>query len=193
MAKVEEDREASRSSYSSQTAREQNWGPANYRNEYGHTQYWRSGGDWAYLDGRWRETRDPSIEEAAIIEGEAQKLGFREFAEYPYVEILTYKPKYVEFLTDVGKRDHIDMKKFPEWVKYGDFGVTADSETGAADRKKNAKTISTVRGEFGFLIISAVYKECNHFEEGYRWVICAYYVVRKPLQSEIPVCETCIG
>ena len=132
MAKVEEDREASRSSYSSQTAREQNWGPANYRNEYGHTQYWRSGGDWAYLDGRWRETTDPTIGEVSRSEGGAQKLGFGEFAEYTYVEILTYKPKYAEFLMAQGKRDHIDMEKFLDRAMYKDVGVTADSETGAS-------------------------------------------------------------
>ena len=52
LARVEEDSEAARRSYSPHTAREQDWWPANCRNEYEYTQYWGSGGDWAYLDGR---------------------------------------------------------------------------------------------------------------------------------------------
>ena len=50
LAKVEEDREVARSSYSSQTAREKNWGPVDCRNEYAYT-HWGSGADWAYIDG----------------------------------------------------------------------------------------------------------------------------------------------
>ena len=37
-------------------------------------------------------------EEAVAINGDAQNLGFVEFAELAYVEILTYKPRYIEFL-----------------------------------------------------------------------------------------------
>ena len=102
MAKVE-DREAERGSYSSQTAREQGLAPSNFRNEYEYAQYWIRWGDWAQLDGRRRETRDPAIEAVAIIECGAQKLGFGEFAERPNAGILTYKQKYVDFLIDEGE------------------------------------------------------------------------------------------
>ena len=138
MANVEEDRVGARSSYSSQTERGKNWDPSNYRKEYGYTQYWSSGADWAYLDGRWRETSDPTMGEVSIIEGEEQKLCFVEFAEYTYEWILTYKPKYVEFLTGGGDRDHIDMEKFPEWVMYKDVGITEGRETGDAEWENDA-------------------------------------------------------
>ena len=62
------------------------------------------------------------------------------------MDILTYKPKYAEFMMDEGKRDHIDMEKFPERAMYKDVGVTVGSETGSADRKKHAKTMPTVGG-----------------------------------------------
>ena len=40
-----------------------------------------------YLDGTWREIRDPTDEEVHDITGDTQKLGFGEFAESIYVEL----------------------------------------------------------------------------------------------------------
>ena len=68
LPKVEEDPEAARGNYSPQTAREQNWEPARYRNEHAYKQ-WSSPNDWAYLDEAWRETRDPTMEAVAVVEG----------------------------------------------------------------------------------------------------------------------------
>ena len=65
-------------------------------------QYWSSGNDWTWIDGRWHETSDPTMEEVAIIEGKKQKLGFGEFADYTYMEILTWKPQYAAFLMNEG-------------------------------------------------------------------------------------------
>ena len=60
------------------------------------------------MNGNWRGTRNPTIEEDASIGGATHQLGFGEFTEYTYVAILTYKPKYLHFLIEEGNRGHID-------------------------------------------------------------------------------------
>ena len=85
--------------------------------------------------------------EVAMIECETHQLGFGEFAEYTYAEILTYKPKFAEFLIDEGKREHIDMREPPGRAMYKDVGVTTGSETGALGRMGNSKTIPTAGGD----------------------------------------------
>ena len=45
--------------------------------------------------GGWG-ARNPTAEEDEIV-GETHQIGFGDFSEYTYVEILTYKPKYAEF------------------------------------------------------------------------------------------------
>ena len=99
MRKVEEDTSATWSIYSPHTESERNWGPVKWRNEYAYTQ-WIGQNEWAYMDGNWRGTRNPTIEEVAAIDGETHRLDCWRFSEYTYVEILTYKPKYAEFLAD---------------------------------------------------------------------------------------------
>ena len=55
-----------------------------------------------WRDGAWRETRNPTIEEAKQIDGTAQTIGFGKFAERTYVEVWAYSPKYVGYLTNEG-------------------------------------------------------------------------------------------
>ena len=105
------------------------------------------------MGGIWRETRNPTVEEVSPIGGETQKLGIGEFAEYTYLEILTYKPKYAALLIEEGNRGHIDMEKFLAWVMRKDVGIAAGDEGGTVERRDHAKNIPTVGEEFGFLII----------------------------------------
>ena len=83
------------------------------RGEYTYTQR-ISQNDWGYMDGNRREARNPTLEEVSSIDGETQKLGFGEFAEYTYMGGLKYKLKYSEFLTEEGDRGHIDRGGFPK-------------------------------------------------------------------------------
>ena len=47
--------------------------------------------------------------------------------------ILTYKPKYAEFLMEEGNRGHIVRKKFPEYVTRKDVGIAVHDETGEVE------------------------------------------------------------
>ena len=55
-----------------------------------------------------------------------RKLGFGEFAEYTYVEVLIRKPKYAEFRMGEGEKDHADVEKFAEWVAQKEVGEIAE-------------------------------------------------------------------
>ena len=66
-----------------------------------------------------------------------------------------------------GKRGNIDEEKVPEWAMYKDVGITADKETGTAERKNDVENMPKV-GEFGFLIIFRGYQDENHFGECYQ-------------------------
>ena len=73
------------------------------------------------------------MEESASTEGETHRLGFGEFGEYKYVEILAYKPKYAKFLIEEGSPDHIDRGEFPEWAMCKDVGITAGAWARASE------------------------------------------------------------
>ena len=111
---VGEQAEIDMGNYSSHAEREQSFGPAKCRDEYEYEQYWSAGNAWIYIyiDGAWREIRDPTKDDMRNIDGATQNLGLGEFAEYAYAELLTSGPKYVEFHMVERKKDHLDMKKF---------------------------------------------------------------------------------
>ena len=48
-----------------------------------------------WVAGEWRDARNPTMEEAKKVEGETQTLGYGEFADRTYVEVLANNPKYV--------------------------------------------------------------------------------------------------
>ena len=77
--------------------------------------------------------RNPTPEQVAAIDGETQKLGFGDCAEYTYVEILTYKPKYVEFLIEDGDDGRLGRQKFTEWAKCKNVGIAVGEEAGAVE------------------------------------------------------------
>ena len=62
------------------------------------------------------------------------------------MEILAYKPKYLEFLIEEGDRGHLGRKKFPEWAKYKNVGIASDEETGSVERRGRAKNMPTAGG-----------------------------------------------
>lgn len=47
--------------------------------------------------------------------------------------ILTYKPKYVEFLLGDGDDGSPEKKKFAEWIQYVDVEIAVGEKTGAAE------------------------------------------------------------
>ena len=56
------------------------------------------------------------------------------------MEILTYKPKYVEFLIEDGDAGRTDRGKFPEWGVCRSVGIAADEETlGGGDRTEGSR------------------------------------------------------
>ena len=91
------------------------------------------------------------------------------------MEVLTYKPRYIEFLLrDIDLAEIPEKRKFIELIQYRDIEIAVDEETGAAEWKKHAKNTPTVGEEFGFLTIISGYQEGNHCGEGYRWASNLY-------------------
>ena len=89
MAKVyEEDRDADASRYSPNAAREESWGPVSRRREHSYQQ-WKSAGEWEYVDGAWNWKKSPRKEGGATISEDTRKLGFGEYDEWTYVELIT--------------------------------------------------------------------------------------------------------
>ena len=88
----------------SQSARGNRRIPTNRINEWEYEAIQNSWGKWIWLDGAWRETRNPTMGEVKKIDGATQTLGLGEFAVSTYVEVLTYNPKYVEYLMNEGER-----------------------------------------------------------------------------------------
>ena len=117
-----------------------------------------SGDSWILLDGIWKESRDPTNEAIGKIDGEAQELGFVEFAGYTYAGILTYRPNYSEFLMDDRRQDHLEMKKSTEWAMQKDVGITVDNNTGDVEWKKSGKNMPAVGEEVGLLVLSGRYR-----------------------------------
>ena len=68
--------EAPRGNYSSHTESAKNWGPARCRDVYSYTQ-WISQNDWTYMDGNWRETRNPALGEVSEIDGGCEETRLR--------------------------------------------------------------------------------------------------------------------
>ena len=65
------------------------------------------------------------------VDGETQKLGFGEFAEYTYGEVLVGKPKYVVFPWMKGVRP----PRYGEIHRSGhaeNVGIIADADTGSS-------------------------------------------------------------
>ena len=94
---VEETNEIVRGNYSSHAEREKRWVPSNCRNEYEYSQYWIRGDEWIYRDGLRREARAPTREEIRNIDGGTEALGFGEFSECAYDEVLAQKPSMWSF------------------------------------------------------------------------------------------------
>ena len=101
--------------------------------------------------GAWKLGGNPKTDETSAISGETRNLGFGEYADWAYAEVLMRKQGYVQFMlggTEVlleGEKRSIDR------IRYKEAGIAMDFNTGAAGRE--AKNIPTAGGGFGFLII----------------------------------------
>ena len=95
----------------------------------------------------------PTEVEMRHIDGEAQKLGFLEFDEYPYLGLLAGNPMYAEFpMGEWGGRPP-GYEEILRLRNAENVGIIVGAETGDAERREDAKYMHTVWGEFGFLII----------------------------------------
>ena len=86
----EEDLDATTRRYSPKTAREGNWGPVNRRKGPSYHQR-RSENDWEYANGKWKLKKNLETDETAAINGETRQIGFGEFADWAYAEVLMQK------------------------------------------------------------------------------------------------------
>ena len=117
------------------------------------------GGKWMRIDGAWRETRSPTMEEVKKkkkIDGETQTLGFGESADSTYVELLTKNPNYAEYLAGEGKKDHIDVKKFAEWITQRGVAIIVDVEKLPAAERSGVRSNVYRRGGIRILDNSRV-------------------------------------
>ena len=162
-----------RCNYSPLTSGGKRWGRAHCLNEYDYGRYWGVGNAWAYLDGLRREVRDPTDEVEQNIDGARLRSYASESSRNSPMWKCRGKPKYAEFPTYEGKKEHMDMEQFAEWVAQSEVGIIADTARWGTGRKKDAEKMPTVGVEFGFLKIPGGSQEAHNFGECYQWVICA--------------------
>ena len=62
-----------------------------------------------------------------------QELGFGEYYDWTYVDVLTHKQAYVEYLRKDNYGQCPQKKKFAEWIRWEDEGIISDVNTGAAE------------------------------------------------------------
>lgn len=68
----EETGKAAGAHYNSYSEREKNWAPTNRSGERAYREYRDSPNEWMWMDGEWRDARDPT-EEVDAIDGDTQK------------------------------------------------------------------------------------------------------------------------
>ena len=84
--------------------------------------------DWEWVDNEWRwENR------SAETNGDIQNLGFGEYFGWTYVDVLTHKQAYVDYLTEDKDEQCPQKQKSPEWVRWEADGIIADVNTGAVE------------------------------------------------------------
>ena len=70
----------------------------------------------------------------AAINGDDQKLGFGEFVGWTYMEILKYKPKYIEFtLGDIDDVEIPETKRFAGRIQYNNVAIVVREKTGSSE------------------------------------------------------------
>ena len=133
LAKVfEEDRDADASHYSSKTAREDDWGPVNRRREHAYNR-WQSENEWEYVGGTWRRKKSPIPDGESEINEDTRKLGFGEYAEWAYVEVLTRKQRYVPDMLGETNSRRPGKKRFIGRIRWGESGIAKGVNTGAVE------------------------------------------------------------
>ena len=121
------------------------WIPANRSNERGYAEFENSRAKWMWLDGEWRETRNPAMEEVKKkSDGETQTLGFGEFEERTYVGVFTYNLKYVGYIMNEGRQDRLALKKSTEWIMQKEEAVIVEVERLPAVDRSGCGEASTV-------------------------------------------------
>ena len=87
LAKVEEGNRDAESYCSSRTAREERWGPSNQQREQSYQNSQRQNtNDWDRKDGSWKWKNN-----SAKSNEDARNLGFGEYAEWTYAEVIANK------------------------------------------------------------------------------------------------------
>ena len=61
------------------------------------------------------------MEEVAKIDASHQILGFGEYSERTYGEVVKKRPTYVEYLMNGRAPDRLDVEQFAEWGKWEMF------------------------------------------------------------------------
>ena len=104
----------------------------NRRREHSYPQ-WKSANGWEYVDGTWKWKKSPKTEAKATISEEAQKLGFWEYAEWSYVEVIADKRGYLQDLLGETDAQFSEKKRFSERARWKEAGITTDVNTGAVE------------------------------------------------------------
>ena len=114
--------------YSSKTAREENWGPVGRRIGYSYHQR-QSGNDWEYFSGSWKLKKNRKTGDTAAINSETRKIGFGEFADWAYAEVIMRKKGYSQFLL---------------WGPNPNFRTRNDSSIGFDTKRPESQWMSTL-------------------------------------------------
>ena len=107
----------------------------------------------------------PKTDGTSAIDGEARKLGFGEFADWAYAEVIMRRKGYAQFLL-AGGRIPIPGK---ETIHRSDSIQRSRNHNGCQHCSSGVgnEEHAYSRGGLGFLIIPMGYREENHFGEDY--------------------------
>ena len=78
--------------------------------------------------------------------GGLKRSDFGEFSEWAYVDVLTYKPKYIEFLLgDIDDAEIPEKKRFAELIQRNNVAIAVGETTGASEWKKKIEEHAYIR------------------------------------------------
>ena len=144
LTKVGEMNRSAESHYSSMTAREEERrGPSNHQREQSYqNSQWRNTNGWEWNDGGWKWKSNS----AKTNEDDARKLGFGEYADRTYAEVIANRRGYAHGLLGETDIQCPEQKRFAEWARWGEDGIITDANT--VEVECEAGNMPTVGEEF---------------------------------------------
>ena len=116
LTEVEENEYDTRTShYSTQTAKEEDWGLISKQKEWEYSRYQDADNlELSSVEWKWEPQK-------ANVDDSKKTLGFGEYHDLSYAEVLMYKYPKAQYLMGDQDEQRPAKKKFPEWAKMGEW------------------------------------------------------------------------